>query len=416
MNKQSKQEKKSNRSRAARKWFGRIVMALVAIAVVGAIVYAVLPQPEIVDVGVVERGNMSVTIDEDGQTRIQNPYLVTASLSGRMPRIMLEEGDTVTAGQTITTIHASLAPLVDERTQAERDARLAVAQSSYRQARAARSRAEAELEYARNELQKLRQLASENSVEEARVDRAELEVRTAEEQLNAARYGVRIASHEIEAARAAASIGDTDTSTGDDDASVSVVSPIDGVVLDVIREHRGPVQAGEALVEIGNPDALELVVDVLTTDAVQIDIGDPAQVVRWGQDVSLEAHVTDIEPRAFSQTSALGVEEQRVNVLLELDSPPEQWESLKDGYRVEAEIETWRGEDVLQVPTGSIFRRDESWAVYVVRDGVAKLQTIELGRRNGFHAQVLDGLEEGDEVILHPGEDIAEDVKVEVRE
>lgn len=417
MNNKSTQERKSNRSRTARKWFGRIVMVIVAIGVVGAIIYAILPQPEVVDVGVVERDEMTVTVDEDGQTRIRHPYLVTASLSGRMPRILLDEGDTVTAGQRITTIHASLSPLVDERTQAERDARVAVAESSHRQARAARSRAEAELAYARAELQKFQELARDESIEGARVDRAELEVQTAQERLNAARYGVRIAAHEIEAAQAVASIGDTDSPSEEEDAtSVAIVSPIAGVVLNVLREHQGPVQSGEALLEVGDPDSLELVVDVLTTDAVQITVGDSARVVRWGEDVALEAHVTHIEPRAFSQTSALGVEEQRVNVILELDSPLEQWRALRDGYRVEAEIVTWRAEDVVRVPTGSIFRRDGSWAVYVIRDGVAKLQPIELGRRNGFHAEVLSGLEEGDQVILHPSEDIAENVKVEPRE
>jgi HlyD family secretion protein len=191
-----------------------------------------------------------------------------------------------------------------------------------------------------------------------------------------------------------------------------VRAPVRGVVLRLFQESEGVVQPGTPLMEIGDPAALEAVVDVLTTDAVDIRPGAPVRLERWGGDTALSGHVHRVDPSAFTRLSALGVEEQRVNVVLHLDEPRSRWAALGDGFRVEASILTWEGRNRLLVPGGAVFRQGEQWAVYVVEAGRARLQTVVIGRRNDSEVEVVRGLREGAKVVLYPTDNVGEGVRV----
>ena len=287
---------------------------------------------------------------------------------------------------------------------------MASARAAQRQARASVSRAEAAAEQATRDRERQESLLARGGVSAQAAEQAIFESRARGEELTSARFGVRVADYEVRMAQAA--LGRYD-STADD--QMEVPAPIDGRVLRVLQESEGVVQPGAPLLEVGDPAALEIVVDVLTADAVSIRAGAPVHIERWGGDEALDGRVKRIEPSAFTKVSALGVEEQRVNVVIGIESPRETWEALGDGYRVETRIRIWRDEDVLRVPTSALFRTGEGWAVYVVRDHTAELRVVTIGRQTGLLASVEDGLDEGERVIVHPSDQIADGVKVELR-
>ena len=249
------------------------------------------------------------------------------------------------------------------------------------------------------------------TVAQVALDRAELEHRSRREEVTSAEFGVRVAAHQLEMARAALGRFDDGANAGE---QMEVTSPIEGQVLRLLHESAGVVQAGTPLVELGDPSHLEIAVDVLTSDAVQITPGQRVIVERWGGD-SLEGHVRLIEPSAFTRTSALGVEEQRINVVIDLDSPRDEWRRLGDGYRVETQIVIWEADDALKVPANAVFRHEGGWAVYAIVDGVARLTSVETGRRNGLEVEVIGGLEEGARLVAHPSDQVSDGVPVEGR-
>jgi HlyD family secretion protein len=405
----------THRKRTLRRWISRIALGAVALGVVAAIITASLPKPVIVEIAAAQRGSLTVTIDEDGRTRVKDRYVISAPLAGSLARIELQPGDRVEAGAVVAHLLPLPAPLLDPRSQAQSRARLAAAEAASRQAQAAESRARAAMEFAESEIESQRRLAARGSIPQQRLDRAELELRTKREDLASATFGVRVARHQVDMARAALGRLDRGAQAGDQGSQMMLKSPVAGVVLEVLREHEGVVQAGTPLLEIGNPTALEIVVDVLTTDAVRIQPGVKARIIRWGGQQELDAHVRRIEPKAFSRMSSLGVQEQRVNVVLDLDSPQESWTSLGDGYRIEANIAVWEADDVMRIPVSAVFKHDEKWTVFVVDGEAARIQHVEIGERNGLQVQILAGLAPGQRVILHPGERVADGATVKPR-
>ena len=388
----------------------RVIGGLFALGVVALIVLASLPKPVPVDTAEVASGPLEVTVDEDGHTRVQDRFLVDAPIGGRVGRPELRPGDPIVEGQVLARIAPLPPQLLDQRSRAQAEARVASARAAQRQARASVARAQAASEQAERDRDRQTRLSKSGGVAAATAERATFEARARTEELTSARFGVRVADYEVRMAQAA--LGRHGESG---DEQMEVPAPIDGRVLRVLQESEGVVMAGTPLAEVGDPAALEIVVDVLTADAVRIKTGAPVRIERWGGDATLDGRVRRVEPSAFTKTSALGVEEQRVNVVIAIESPREEWEALGDGYRVEARIRVWRDEDVLQVPTSALFRTDDGWAVFVVEGDVAKRRSVEVGRQTGVDAAIESGLEAGDRVIVHPSDQIVDGIGVEVR-
>lgn len=412
MSETSTRKKSGNRKRSLRRWVSRIVFALITVAIIAAIVMAWMPRPVVVETAAVRRDTLIVTVDNDGRTRVKDRYIVSAPLAGNLARIELQAGDRVKADSVVARLLPLPAPLLDAQSKAQAKARVSAADAALRQARSAESRAKAAQEYAGAQLERNRPLAKQGVITQQNLDRAEFDVRTKSEATASASFGVRVARHNVELARAALGRLDGGAEASDE---MEVQSSVEGVVLQVLKQSEGVVQPGTPLLEIGDPTALEVVVDVLTTDAVRIEPGAKASILRWGGQGELKAHVARVEPKAFNRISSLGVEEQRVNVVLDLDSPQESWSSLGDGYRIEASIVVWEEQDVLVVPVSAVFRRDDSWTVLVVDGDVARLRTVEVGQRNGLEAGVVSGLETSDVVILHAGERVSDGTSVQPR-
>ncbi|UCF66526.1 MAG: HlyD family efflux transporter periplasmic adaptor subunit [Acidobacteriota bacterium] len=381
--------------------------------------WAFWPRPEPADIATVGRAPLRVTLDEEGETRVRDRFVVSAPLAGRVLRIELEPGDPVEADKTVLAIFQPQTPtLLDARSRAEAEAGVRAARASLERARADRDRAAAELEFAESEVERFRRLAEEKIVSDEQLESAELEARSRAEALEAAEFSAQAARHQLEVARARLLEGSASSANpgqGVVGGPISLRSPIDGVVLRRLRESEAVVAAGEPLIEVGKPEEIEIVADYLSADAVKIRPGDRVLIEEWGGERSLEGRVRRVEPSGFMKISALGVEEQRVNVVIDFVDPPESRPGLADGFRVELRIVLWEGDDVLQVPTGSLFRDADEWAVFAVENGKARLRRVEIGRQGGLVAEVISGLEEGDQVILHPGDSIVDGLRVTPR-
>ena len=393
----------------------RAVMWTLGALFVGAIVWvAFRPRPVPVDTATVSRGALQVTIDQEGRTRVHDRYVVSAPVAGRVLRVELEPGDPVNAGQTVATFLPGAPPLLDARARAEAEARVGAADAAVSQARASLAETRGRLELAERERARTTELFNQKVVPQASLDQAETGAKTAAESASAAEAAVKAAEHQAEAARAA--LVQLDSSRGASDARPTTMrSPVDGVVLQRLHESEAIVPAGEPIVEIGNPADLEVVADYLSTDAVKIQPGMAAIIDRWGGDHPLDARVRLVEPYGFVKISALGVEEQRVNVILALADARRVWEALGDGYRVEARVVLWQGDAVLKVPASALFRQGDGWAVFVADAGRARLRPVTIGHQTGVEAEVLDGLAEGDIVLVHPSDSVVDGVQVEPR-
>jgi HlyD family secretion protein len=352
-----------------------------------------------------KRGPMLVTVDEEGRTRVKDRYVVSAPLMGNLARIELRPGDPVEPGTVVARLVPLAPPLLDARSRVEAEARVAAAAAARKQSYATIDRARTALAFADNELARQRGLSTSGAIAPSVLERAELEARTMRENLASAEFGARVADHDLQMAQAV--LGRLGGSHVEDD-QLDLTASVRGRVLRVIQQSEGVVQPGTPLLEIGDPAALEIVVAVLTSDAVHIEQGARVQIERWGGQKPLAAHVRLIEPSADTRVSALGVEEQRVNVLVDLDAPQSQWSRLGDGYRVEARITVWESKDTLTVPASAVFRRTGSWAVFKVKDGVARVVSIDVGERSPELVEIKSGLQAGDRVVAHPSERLAD--------
>jgi len=393
----------------------RLLKYLAGVAVAGgAVGYAFWPQPVPVDLTAVARGEMLETIDGEGKTRVREVFVVSAPVSGRVLRIEQHVGDPVRANDTVMAkIEPSAPTFLDQRALMQAEAAVKAAEAALALAEAEQARAAAELGFAKSELNRAEQLARRGTISGRELDRARLDARTGEAALATAGATVTMRRFELETARAAliqpGAAGSRDNMVG---CCVDVLSPVDGRVLRLIHESEGIVAAGQPLIEVGDPADLEIVVDLLSTDAVRVSPGDDVTIDDWGGPETLSGRVRRVEPYGFTKVSALGIEEQRVNVLVGLSDPHERWRSLGHGFQVEARIAVWKGEDVLKLPLGALFRDGDDWAVFVVEDGRARLRRVRIGHGNGREAEILDGLAAGEHVILHPGDQIADGVRV----
>ncbi len=383
---------------------------LVLPVLVAALLWLLLLRPRVVvEVAPVERGAITVTVDEDGKMRVRDRYVVNATLTGELERIALRAGDAVTAGQPIAVL-VSLAPgLLDVRARGEAEQRIGAAAATQRQAQAAIARADTALRFARSEAERMRSLAGQGAATRRDLERAETELQAADKDLRSAEFAAHAAAHELEMARA------TRVARQRGGERFELRAPVSGRVLRVVRDSEGFVNAGEPLLEIGDPSSIEAVVDVLSTDAVAIAPGAAATLVHWGGKAELKARVSRVEPSAVTKVSALGVEEQRVNVLLDVTSPPAEWRALGDGYRVEARIVVFRGADVLKAPTSALFRSGADWALFVVDGGRARRRKVAVGPSNGVEFVVEGGVAQGERVLVHPGDAIHEGTRVRLR-
>jgi len=387
---------------------GRLMLFGSAALLIGVIAWSFRPQPVPVDLAAVERGSLRVTIDEDGMTRVRERYIVSAPVAGRVRRVELEPGDRVAARRTaLATFLPATPALLDARTRAETEARMKAAQAARDQARVALQRARDELAFGQGELMRQRQLAKTSAITEERLAAFELEARTKEAQLKAAELGLQASEHDLEAARAVLQQVVAVPAGG---GALTLRSPINGIVLRVHQESETIVPAGTPLVEVGNPDQLEVVADLLSTDAVKVQTGFAVLIGGWGGETTLSGRVRLVEPAGFTKISALGVEEQRVNVLIDFDDAGGK--QLGDGYRVEVSVIVWERDGVLKIPTSALFRVGNSWAVFAVHDGKAKQTTVEIGHRNAIEAELRSGLSQGDRVIIHPGDTIEDGVPI----
>lgn len=387
--------------------------ALAVVAV--AIVLGSRPRPVAVELAPVVRGTLTVTLDEEGETRVRDRFLISAPVAGRVLRIELEPGDPVLAGETPLASFLPATPMpLDPRLRAEAEAAAAAAEAALGRAEALHEQAAAERAFSEAALERLRRLSEEGVVSAEQREAAQLELDTRREALAAADFAVRDARSNLAAARARLLRfvpRHGGTGAGDPEA-FAIFSPVDGVVLRRLRESEAAVPAGETLLEVGDPRDLEVVADYLSSDAVRMRAGQPALIERWGGEGALGGQVLRVEPSGFTKISALGVEEQRVNVVVELTGPYAARAGLGDGYRVETRVVIWEEDEQRKVPTGALFRRGDQWAVFMVEDGVARERAVVIGERNQREAQVLDGLEIGDPVVLYPGDNIADGVRV----
>lgn len=384
---------------------------LLAVAIAAALAWGFWPAPVLVESTAVARAPLSVTVDEEGRTRVKDRFVISAPVSGYLQRITLDVGDAVGQGQTLALLEPLRPEVLDPRSRARAEAQVAAARAAIKRAEQQVTAARAEAEYTRADHERKQQLHEQSLVSREALEQSATRSREAAAQLRSAEFAVEVARHELEAAETALqfSIANNGTEVTE---TVAIRAPVNSRVLQIHHQSEGVLATGEPLLEIGDPAALEIAVDVLSADAVRIQAGTRVQLLRWGGPHALEAVVRTVEPTGFTHISALGVEEQRVWVIADLVSPREDWQQLGDGYRVEARFVLWQADDVLQVPASALFRVNDSWAVFVIRDGKARRVTVKTGRSNGLISQVIEGIEAGERVILHPDDRIVDGVRV----
>jgi HlyD family secretion protein len=392
----------------------RQIAAVVTVAAVIVLLVIVFrPAPVRVDIARVQRGALQVSVDEEGRTRVRDRFVITAPVAGRVARLLLDIGDAVAQGAVV----CRMSPLpLDPRLRAEAAARLDAAEATRRGAEARVEQARAELEQAQRTGARARQLGMTGTIAKQEREVTELAEIARQRELEAATFAARAAAYNVEAARAALLGPGAESAQAfvaaceaQDGACLEVRAPVAGRILRISEKSERVVAAGTPLLEIGDPSALEIVVDVLSADAVNVKPGAPMLIEDWGGGQPLAARVRLVEPSGFTKLSALGVEEQRVNVIGDFVSSPVP---LADGYRIEARIVVWEADDVLKIPASAIFRHAGTWSVFVVDGGRAHRRAVEIGQRSAADVEVRGGLPEGTEVILHPSDQVDDGVRV----
>jgi HlyD family secretion protein len=391
-------------------WATRGLLALIVAAAAWILLRGLMAAPVAVDAARVRSGPFEEVVEEDGRTRVRDRYVVSAPLAGRLERIPLRAGDRIDEGAVVAIIQPVTPPLLDARTARELAERVGATEARFEQTRAALARTRVARDQSRIDHERVRRLAADGFVAPADLDHARLAVELAERDLTAAEFAAHTAEHDVGSARAAL----IRIREGGDEP-FQVTAPITGRVFRVLQESAGVVIQGMPLLEIADPADLEIVVDVLTSDAVRIRPGAPVSIERWGGEGPLDGQVRLVEPSGYTKLSALGVEEQRTNVLIDLTSPPTVWQALGDGFRVDARIVVFRADDVLKVPASALFRDAEGWAAFVVEHGRARKRSVVSPRRSAREAVIERGVAEGETVILYPTDVIADGVGVTVR-
>jgi HlyD family secretion protein len=392
----------------------KIGMLAIAVIVAAGLVCGFMPRAQPVDIAEVKRAPLAVTVEEEGKTRVRERYQVTAPVTGYVRRSGLEAGDAVTAGQVLAVIEPTRAVALDPRSRAQAQAQVSAAQAALAVAEENARAATAAAQLAQQERVRAESLRASNFVSAQALDTARSAETRARAVQQAAAHSVRVARFERDTARAAVASTARLQAGGATDV-LQVRAPVAARVLKLQQESEGAVAAGQPLLEIGNPDSLEVEVEVLSTHAVKIAPGSKVILDRWGGERAVAGTVRVVEPSGFTKISALGVEEQRVRVIVDFASPREAWQRLGDGYRVEARFVLWEDDDVLQVPTSALFRHGVGWAVFAVDDKRARLTPVETGQRAGLATQVLSGIAAGARVVSHPDDKISDGTRVKPR-
>jgi HlyD family secretion protein len=393
---------------------GRASIVLGLLGAAALIVWTVMPGQVLVETVAVTKGRFTASVDEDGKTRVRERYVVAAPLAGRLTRVALKAGDKVATDEVIATITPPPAPLLDPRSRREAEERLGTTEAARERSKATVERAQAQAAQAKTDLDRTRTLATQGASTVQALERAELLQRVADRDLRAAEFQDHAASHEVDQARAILARYRDNPDTPVERWDIN--APVPGVVLKVVQESETVVQSGAPLLEIGDPRDLEIVTDVLSVDAVEIRPGADVFIEHWGGPGLLLGRVRRIEPAAFTKISTLGVEEQRVNVLIDVLSPREQWVGLGDGYQVDTRITVFTQDDVEIIPAGALFRRGDSWNAYVLKDGRAQVRDIKILRRSGRIAALAAGLTAGEIAIVYPSDRVSPGVRVGLRQ
>ena len=394
-----------------------IFWLIILVLIVAGLFFTFRPQPIPVDLIKVAQGPMVVTVEEEGETRVKDVYMLSATVTGHMLRIDAEAGDDVVAAETLVAQIKPIDPeFLDLRSEEEARAAVKTAEASLTLAEAQLVEAQSEFDFAVSELGRANKLIQQQVIPQRELDNAKRDYKSKRAMVNTAKAALRARQFELAQARAHL-VSPADIKTNDQDCQcVTILSPITGKILQVLHESEGVISMGTPLVEIGDPANLEIVVDFLSSDAVRIQPGQRVIIEEWGGESALQGTVRKIEPFGFTKTSALGIDEQRVNVIIDLSDPAEKWQRLAHGYQIEARVVLWESEKVSKVPLTSLFRDNDNWAVFVERDGRAKLQHVKLGQRNGLEAEILEGLSAEAYVILHPSNQIVDSIQIKARD
>lgn len=395
------------------KFLKRLFTWIVVLALLALLVWAFIPKPAEVDVAQVGRGPLTITVNDEGKTRIKETYIISAPLAGQTQRITLDAGDPVEGGKTlITSIDPKDPDLLDPRERAQTVARVEAARARLAQTEPAIRQASAEMEIAQSEYERQRVLRERVGTSLKEVEDAQLLARARTEAWRVAQHARDIARYELQLAEAALIRSST---TRPADNQLEIRAPYTGRVLNVFQESAAFVQPGAQLIEMGDPAELEIEMEALSTDAVKVRPGARAFIERWGGDKPLAGTVRTIEPAGYTKISALGVEEQRVKIIIDFTDPPEYYRPLGHLYRIDARIVIWENPDALKVPTSALFREGDQWAVFLHQNGQAIRRNVAIGQMNGTEGEVLSGLVEGDTVIIHPSDKVRDGVTVTVR-
>jgi HlyD family secretion protein len=387
-----------------------LIWGALAALVAAGLAWAFRPQPVAVDLAEVDRGKLRVAVSEEGKAEVRDVYGVSAPIGGRLLRIQVEAGDPVVAGQTeLARIEPAAPAFLDVRTESEARAAVEAARAARDLAAAELERAQAELAFAASELDRVRKLFGRGTVSQRQLDEAQRAQRVASAQVSTAQAELDVRAHELEVARARVLSRPELDEMSEACECVTLRAPVDGRILRVLQESETVVNAGTLLLEIGDPQDIEIVVDLLSEDAVRVHPGQRAVIDGWGGP-PLEAVVRRVEPYGYTKVSALGIEEQRVDVRLDLADPGAA-AGLGHGYRVDVSI-IFHDAEVLQVPLGALFRDDGDWFVFVAQDGRAVARAVEVGVRNDHAAEVLSGLEAGERVVLYPSDRVADGQRI----
>lgn len=392
----------------------RALLAAGAVLIALAFAWAMRTKPVAADIEIAGRAPLAVTVDEEGKTAIKNVYAVSAPIAGKVLRTPVKAGDAVEKDVSVVAIIQPPPPsLIDVRGKAELESAAQAANATLALAQAELAQAKADLQFAEADLVRAAELMRREVTSERTLQKAQLEVETKKASVLRAEANVNLRKREVESAQVRLLTPDQSfvRTIADAACCYDVKSPESGRVLKVIAESEKIVQSGAPLLEIGNPSELEISVELLSTDAVRVSKGAKAVIEGWGGP-PLQAHVTKIYPSGFTKVSALGIEEQRVKVLLDFDGAKEARQALGHDFRVFIRITVYEAENALRVPLSALFRRGGAWALFVVENAVARERLVEIGERNSSHAEVRSGLKEGERIILHPSDKVSDGVAV----
>jgi HlyD family secretion protein len=398
-------------------WKRILLWGLLSLILLGSLIWAFTPKPIQVDLLTLIPGEMVVTIDEEGETRVRDVFTLSAPISGKAMRIEAEVGDQVMANETLLAEIEPIDPaLLDPRSEAQARANIRAAEANLILAKAAVKEARIELEFALNELKRARRLRQEAVISARELESAERTHKTRQAALETAIATRQARQAELERANAELISPTQPRHTGQECQCVPIRAPVNGRILKIEHKSEGVVNAGDPLLEIGDPRKLEIVADLLSSDAVKVEPGQQVHIENWGGEETLNGKVRRVEPFGFTKTSALGIEEQRVNVIIDFTSPQTAWSRIAHGYQVDVRIILWQGQNVLKLPLTALFRDGQAWGVFVEKNGTAKQRRVNIGRRTGFEAEIVQGVNAGERIIVHPSDKITEGVLIEARD